>query len=467
LAKLTTKIAHIVTGDLVSKGFAFLATIYLTRTLGTEGFGLVTIAIAYLGYGVFFADFGLSKIGSREVAKSPENRNFTPTEILTARFFMAILVFLISWVSLPFIIKESIQLELTRGFFFTLLVHAILIEWYFNGSQKYVINALSKSIQMGIYLIGVIVFVNEISDVLILPIIYLTGFVCSAMLLLIIVWKYHPFDLRIRSFSVFGKLLKTSTTIGSGLLLSQIISLLPPILIGYFISTSAAGLYGAAFRLILVGMLIDRLFVQLLIPNLAKQWSENQERASINMEHSSRVMLSIGAIISIFIATGASDFTVWLFGDNFLEATSIIVMLSLFLFFTFQNSMFSHGLVAIGKDVQFFKATSYGGLISFILIVVASIHFNTTIVGLSVATGEFVIATLCFYWFRKSISFPYILPFLTTLIIGLIVYWGISYVEIYPYLKAVLSSIMIVVGLFVFRIMRRSDIRWLKSILLK
>ena len=38
-------IAHIVTGDVLSKGIGFILTIYLTRVLGTEGYGMVTVAV--------------------------------------------------------------------------------------------------------------------------------------------------------------------------------------------------------------------------------------------------------------------------------------------------------------------------------------------------------------------------------------------------------------------------------------
>ena len=59
MAKNRTKIAHILSGDILSKGIAFFITIYLTRVFGKEGYGMVTVAMAYLGYASFFADFGI------------------------------------------------------------------------------------------------------------------------------------------------------------------------------------------------------------------------------------------------------------------------------------------------------------------------------------------------------------------------------------------------------------------------
>ena len=44
--------------------------------------------------------------------------------------------------------------------------------------------------------------------------------------------------------------------------------------------------------------------------------------------------------------------------------------------------MFSHGLIAIGKDNEFLKAASYGGIVATILIVCSSIYLNSAMVDL-------------------------------------------------------------------------------------
>ena len=66
----------IAVGDFGGRGFAFLTSIYLARTLGAEFYGLITMAVAILGYATWFADLGLITIGVREIAKPPAERNF-------------------------------------------------------------------------------------------------------------------------------------------------------------------------------------------------------------------------------------------------------------------------------------------------------------------------------------------------------------------------------------------------------
>ncbi len=467
MSKLATKIVHIVTGDLASKGLGFILTIYLTRILGTEGFGMVTVAIAFVGYCVFFGDFGLFSIGTREVAKSPEKRHFHPFDIQVSRMLLATSVFFVAWIILPYFFEDPKQIVLTRRFLIVMLIHAYLIEWYFNGIQRFEINAISRTIQMAIYTLGAIIFIKDFSDILHLPIFYVLGYFISAVLLISLAFKNNAFAYKSSSIKTYTHLFSTTFSLGFGLLFTNVIQLLPPIMIGIFMSTSEAGLYGAAFRLILIGMLLDRLFVQLLIPNLSKQWVENKERALVNLEHTSRIMLSVGVLVSVFTAIGADDFSSFLFGKDFIASAPIIISLSLFLFFTFQNSMFSHGLIAIGKDSEFLKAASYGGIIATILIVCSSIYLNSSMVGFAVAISEMIIAMICFYMFNKTSSFNYIHPFLITLILGLIVYFGSTLFPIIPAIKACIATVILCGSLLLFKILRVDDLKWLTTILTK
>jgi len=462
LAKLSKKIAQLAIGDILGKGFTFLASVYLARTLGAEGFGLISIAIASLGYFIFFADFGLHNIGSREIARKPKHRNFTPMEIYVARIIMALSMFLIGWFGLPFIIKEQTHLELTRFFLLALIPHAFLLEWFFNGRQRFMTNAISKAIQHGIYALLVIVFIKGFDDLNLVPLFFTSGLVSATLLLLLIASRDKEFSGTIQ-LDNFPKLIKAASSVGSGLLFAQLVQLLPPIAIGYLISTSEAGLFGVAYRLIVIGLLIDRLFVPLLLPNLSKQWSENPTLAASNLAHTSRMVLLIGALLTTFFALGAEDFTIWVFGNQYLASVPIVEVLSLFLFFTFLNSIFSHGLVAISRDRDFFFATSIGGAITLILVLGAAYFLDARFVALAVVTGEIAIGSLCYLRFKRNLYFKFIKPFLISILIASSVYFVFSYSNLMPWLNAGLSSIALLVLFRMLNVLRREDIDWIKS----
>ena len=462
MATITQKIAHIFTGDIISRGIAFFSSVYLARVLGTEGFGLISIAMAYLGYLVFFADFGLFNIASREVARNEVKRNYRISELLVLRIFMSLLVLVIGWFALPFIIQDGQLLSLTRGFMLALIPHAFLVEWYFIGRQLYKINALSNIIKNAVYLVLILLFVQSIDHVEQLPLYYVSGLVAAAIILFILFLKENPLQLGIRGFHILWDGIKAALTVGSGSFFAQVIQLFPPIAIGYFLTNTDAGEYNAAYRLIVIGMLIDRIFVQLLIPNLSKQWSENEELATLNMDYTMRLMLVLGSMVSIGLFLGAPDFIVWVFGSSYTNSIPIVLVLSFFLFFTFQNSLFSQGLIALGKDLDYLKATSIGGGLALILIAAGASKFGVIAVAAAVVLSEFIIGALSYFWFTKHMKVNYLLPFVLTLLASFVAFKLMEIVQLQYWLEAILGAILVFIMLLFGRVIRKKDITWFR-----
>ena len=69
-------------GASASRVLQFVVTIYLTRVLLVDAFGLFRFVQAFLWFGIILTDFGLSTIGTREVAKSPRRLRTLSTVIL-------------------------------------------------------------------------------------------------------------------------------------------------------------------------------------------------------------------------------------------------------------------------------------------------------------------------------------------------------------------------------------------------
>lgn len=462
MATITQKIAHIFTGDIISRGIAFFSSVYLARVLGTEGFGLISIAMAYLGYLVFFADFGLFNIASREVARNEVKRNYRISELLLLRIFMSLLVLVIGWFALPFIIQDGQLLSLTRGFMLALIPHAFLVEWYFIGRQLYKINALSNIIKNAVYLVLILLFVQSIDHVEQLPVYYVSGLVAAAIILFILFLKENPLQLGIRGFHILWDGIKAALTVGSGSFFAQVIQMFPPIAIGYFLSNSDAGEYSAASRLIIIGMMLDRIFVQLLIPNLSKQWSENEELATLNMDYTIRLMLVLGSMASIGLFLGAPDFIVWVFGSSYTNSIPIVLVLSFFLFFTFQNSLFSQGLIALGKDLDYLKATSIGGGLALILIATGASKYGVIAVAAAVVLSEFIIGALSYFWFTKHMKVNYLMPFVLTLLASFVAFKLMEIVQLQYWLEAILGAILVFIMLLFGRVIRKKDITWFR-----
>ncbi|HCD51001.1 MAG TPA: hypothetical protein DEQ34_01040 [Balneolaceae bacterium] len=220
------------------------------------------------------------------------------------------------------------------------------------------------------------------------------------------------------------------------------IVLLPPIAIGFLISEETAGLYGAAIRVVFIALLIDRIFVNLLIPNLSSVWEQNRDLAKEHIRIVYRIMLYIGGLLTLVIALMAPEFIRFLYTSSYEASIPILIILSLLVFATFQNSIFTLGLVALGRDTDYFNSTSLGGTIAAILIFLATISNNVLYVAAIVVVSEFIITGISFIKFNRIIKMEAIRPFMIILVTGVGLYLIHRHLNYSVYLETMVSILL-------------------------
>lgn len=467
MSRLKEKAFWIAIGDIAGRGLTFGASIYLARALGAELFGLITVAISVLGYAIWFADLGLNTIGTREAAKAPEKRFYRIIEVFSLKVILGILVFALSAFIIYSSSFSSTEKEVVLGYLFSILPYMVLMEWLYAGKQEFGKIAVSKVLNGGVYFTLVVLLINSTEDILLVPVFYTSG-VCSAALFLgAFAFRNKAFNLPWRGFGIFPDLLKNSTVLGAGKFFAQIVQLLPPLLIGTFLTLSDAGLYGAAFRIILIAMLADRIFVNLLLPNLASLWVENKAvaREKVNLVY--RVVLAGGTGIALFTAIAAPQIIKLFYGAEYAGSTMVLQLLSVMISFTFINSLFSFGLIATGHDKEYFYATGIGGSIATGILVISALLGSVDIIAASVSAAEVVITLFTFNLFSRVISLNYVRPALTIFTAAITLYVTFTFVPFLPIINGLIAVLIFILISYMTGILNRKHSEWLKEKLLK
>lgn len=467
MTRLKEKAFWIMTGDLLGRGMTFLASIYLARKLGPEYYGLILFAISILGYANWFADMGLYQIGTREKAKPAEKRIYRIKEIFTLRLILGISILIASLLFLYIVEMGMMQKKLIFGFLVSLIPYMFLMEWFYAGKQDFGKITLSKAVQGTVYLTLIIFLIKSADDINLVPLLYTSSILSATIILGVFAIRDEPFSLPSRGKQIYPELFKSSSVIGLGQLFAQVIQLLPPILIGLFMSFELAGIYGVAFKIVILAMMIDRVFVQLLIPNLSSIWLKSKSETKEKVSMIFRIILSTGAVIALFSSLSAEQIIIWMFGDGYLESIYLLKILSVFIGLTFINSLFSFGLIATNHDTEYFKATLKGGGISALLLLISTYHGNLIAVTVTVVLSELVISGFTYLKFREIFNFNYIRPFLSALALTLTLYFIFNLVPMPPVLSGILASFLLIIAFIRFKLLTQNDIEWLKSRLLK
>ncbi|MFA5668437.1 MAG: oligosaccharide flippase family protein [Balneolaceae bacterium] len=463
MKKIQQKAFWIAFGDFSWRGFSFITSIYLARTLGTEYYGLIVIAISMLGYCFWFADLGLVNIAIREVAKVPEKRLFRAKEIFNMKVFLGMVVLIFSFLIISNLDIESDNKNIVLGYLYSIIPYALMMEWYFNGRQQFGKVALSKAANGFVYFAFIFLLIKKPEDITLVPYIYVAGTVVAAIILGVFAFFDKPFPLPSRGINIYGDLLKTSSVLGIGWFFTQLVQLLPPILIGIFLSVSQAGLYGAAYRIIIIVMLLDRVFINLLLPNLSAIWSTDRSLAKERVNMVLKIIIAGGIMLTTLMALNAEFAVSLLYGTDYVGSVIILKYLSLFILFTFMNSLFSFGLIATGKDREYLIANVIGGIISAVLIISFAKFGSSKGVAISVTVSEFVMMSCAYYWFNKTIPVKFITVFLILFTTALLYFIIASTYQIHFIIASIGSVLLLSFVSWITGAVRLNELLWLKN----
>lgn len=466
MSNVKLKAFWIAFGDLAGRGLGFLASVYLARVLGLEYFGLVTLALAILGYANWFADLGLVNIGVREMAKAPERRVFRAKEIFHLKALLGATVLLGGILLISIIPMGPIQKQVILGFLYSIVPYSILIDWYYNGRQRFGSVAISKILTSGSYLLMVIILVHNHHDVTMVPILYTIGVITSVVFIATISIFEKPFSLPSRGIPIYKDLLIHSSLLGIGWFFTQTVTLLPPILIAALIGLKEAGIYGASFRIVIIAMMFDRIFVNLLLPNLSALWDSDKAVAKERVHMVLKLVIVGGSLLSLLIALNADTIIGLLYGFDYQDSVQILILLSVFIMLTFLNSLFAFGLIATQHDREYLIATTFGGSIAALVIFLFAALGNLNGVAFSVVLGELVLMAFAYFWFKRVIIVKVFRPLCIMAILAFLLYFSTIYFNIVPILSSVISVIVLPVAAKNLGIITNKEIHWLKEKLL-
>lgn len=463
MSNLIKKISWVTFGDIANKGIMFAITIYVAGVLGTESYGVIITALAVVGYADWISDLGLKNVGTRETAKPSKKREFKTQDIFLAKVILGVIVSISFYLLIPYLSFKSEEIEVVRTFIFLVIPYALIIEWYYNGKQEYHKAVIGSFIGKVTILVLIIAFVKQPDDVIYVPYAYIIGTLIFAFVLL----AYLPsknYSVRQLNFSTLPKsLFKKGFQVGTGGFMAQTVQLLPPLVISISLNFQQAGLYGAAFKIILIAMIIDRVFVTILIPTLSSQWVENKEQALKNIKSGYKILLFAGFGLSLFASVFSNQIIALFYPSEYAESAQLLEILSLFIAGTFINSLFSFGLIAIGKDKTYFYSTIMGGVFATALIISASFMESAYWIAISVVLAEFGIMLFSLFAFQSEVKLHFFLSFIIALVITRASFYLSGFLEFHWLLNGSISLGFFVLIMMLTKQINISDFRWLKE----
>jgi O-antigen/teichoic acid export membrane protein len=281
-------------------GFAALAV--AARRLGPGNIGAATFALNVAFFFAIPANFGLSLLGIRDIARDPSRAREIAGEILVLRIGLAVLAGVALVVATPLVSADARTAELLPLAALTIGTDAINGEWMMLGQQRPVGVAVARLVGQAAYGALVVLFITGGLHGARLYIWYtLLSVLLTALITQVLAWRRMG---RPR-FAVRRQLLLRraldSVPLGVAVVTVQIYISIGVVMLGYFKSSAAVGQFSVAQKLPIALLGVVQLWSASMYPQAARMMAERRDELRSQVS----LFTSLGFALGLPLAAGA------------------------------------------------------------------------------------------------------------------------------------------------------------------
>jgi O-antigen/teichoic acid export membrane protein len=381
----------------------FFATIYIARYLGTDGFGILSFALAFTGMVSIFADMGLNTLVVREVARNKSSTDQFLTNVLVIKTILAVFTVLIvilvinalnyppETVLVVYLLALSIILNSVYGVFNAIFQAHEKMEYQAVGQ---IINSatLFAIVLMAIYLnLSVVAFAFN----------YLvTSAVVLVYSVIIFLWKFYWPKFRV-DISFWKPALQEAWPYGLIGIFSMVYVWIDSFFLSFFQGNEAVGIYNAAYRLVLVFLFIPTVFNLSIFPVMSQFYINSQNSLRMTVGKYFDFMVLIGTPLAVGTLIMASEIILLIFGASFSESIIALQILIWSTLFIFLNSPLVQLMSAIDKQSTLSKIVALCMVVNVILNLIFIPRFSYLAASIITVITEFLVLSISLYIAKK------------------------------------------------------------------
>lgn len=470
IQRITKNISVLFISQMFSYILGFFTLMYSARYLGVEGFGTLSLALAFTGIFAVFLDLGLNTLTIREVAR---NNNLAKDYIANTMLLRIILV--LFTVGLIMVIssffgynRETIEIIFIITLYMIFNSFSQMFYSIFQAFEKMEYQSIGTILSNILLLSGILLAINYRLDIVKFSSVY----VIMAFLLLIYAYivcycKFFAPNINLK-WNKWKELINEAWPFAVTGISINIYLWIDTIILSAIQGEAAVGLYNASYKLILVLLFIPIVFNNAMFPAMSKYYISSKEYLKISFEKLFKIMMLIAVPLGIGTILVAKDVILFVYGDEFQESTITLQILIWSTVLIFARGPFERLLAASNKQITTTKIFIIGVIFNIILNLIVIPKYSY--IGAAIATVFTDILVLIFFihttkTIRFSISKNIKKSLIKIIIASIIMGVTLSYiVNLNLFLVVLLGIIIYIITLFALKILDEDEILMMKSI---
>ncbi len=385
--------------------FPLITFPYLVRVLGSEVYGLVSFAIAFVTYFIVLTDYGFNLSATQEISIHRNNEN-KKREIFSSVLIIKLGLFLLSGLLYSLIVLSFKKFQVDSDLYFLsfmLVLGSVLSpNWFFKGLEEMKIITIITFVVKVIWVISVFVFIKSEKDYLLFIILNGIAAILNGVLgILIIYFKYgvrlvFPTLSEIKHQLIEGWYLFASSASITLYTTSNIF------ILGLFAGNDIVGYFAAADKIRLAVQGLFENASQTIFPHLAKLFNESKAQAVSFVKKYIFIILSIAFILTFILLVFSRELILLVLGSSYLPALTVFrIIIFLPLIILLSNIFGIQVMLNLGYKKEFFKIIFLAGIINLLIsFLVIPVYYEIG-TALSIVISE-VFVTAAFIHFVKK-----------------------------------------------------------------
>lgn len=342
-----------VVGEAISGVLLFVVFIIIARWFGSSQFGTFSYILAFVGIFQLIADFGLTNILVREIARSREK----VAEIVgavrpLAWLFSALILVSVSAIAYPLSSSSEVYAAtLLMAVAVLATFHSVIYGSVCRAHEEMGFNALGNAGHKVLLLGAVVLALTRDGGLLGVSIAFVAANVAQGVFFYLVArrrylrhlqWKVDP--------GYWRYLVSEAAPVGIAMIFRRLTLHADTLLLAALSTSTAVGLFNVAYKLVQVVDMVPFTLALPLFPPLSRLARESKDKLHAVLSRVLSIFMIAGAPIAVWIFISAPLIVSLLFGDNYRDAVPVLRILAPAIVFLFPGALYIYLFSAIGKQ---------------------------------------------------------------------------------------------------------------------
>jgi O-antigen/teichoic acid export membrane protein len=428
--------------EIARQGLSIVYIIYLARTLTPEYYGIIGFAKSLTAILVLLNTLGFEVLGQREIAKNINEIRRYVNSILTMRFALSVILFLILIVIVLFLDKPYLDKIIILVIGTNIFSSAFLLNWVFIGTEKMEIPAFRQLFISLLNFTGIFLLIKSQDDTLLAAIVIsFTLLINSGWIIFYYIKLYGKikFDFNI---PFWREILKCAIPIGLSYLIVVINNNLNTLMLGLILTNTETGIFTAAMNILIFIVMPSAIFQNAFFPVISR-CETTQDRIKFTEKYA-LITYFFAAIMILGVFT-YSGWIVGLLGEKYLKSRDVLNILLFSSALMYINVFFGGPLLAWKREKIVLLAMLSGGIVNLISNILLIPQYGAKGAAISSVLNEFIVAIGLGTIFFKMLRHTFLFTFFKMLIIAAVSCFAGFYIMkagVYPLISAVLAFVI-------------------------